>query len=401
MIETQDGWRVRVILFFVSQCITLLGSQVVQMAVIWYVTLQADSGAWIAAFSISAYLPQFFISFLGGVWADRYHRKWLIVGADIWIAAATLGMLAMMPHITAEPVLLSGLLLMSVIRSAGAGIQNPAVNAVIAQLVPQQQRMRYNGMNAAMQSAVQFGAPAVAAVVLTMSSLREALLIDIWTAAIGMSIFACIRLPKQEKVERRQSVYTDMYAGIRYAHACRPVRKTLTIYSIFIFLTVPAGYLSGLLVSRLYGDTYWHLTAVELAGFGGMMAGGLLMTIWGGFRNHGMTLSLGLALFGVMAMAMGVSRYFVLYLVWMALYGVALTMVQTTLTTMLQMQTEQTIQGRVFGLMNALYASCYPLGMAIFGPLADWMPLQGMMIFSGVVLMMTAGTVYCGRHASN
>ena len=51
------------------------------------------------------------------------------------------------------------------------------------------------------------------------------------------------------------------------------------VYGLFTFLCVPAGYLSGLLVSRLYGDTYWYLTAVELCGFGGMMAGGLLMSV--------------------------------------------------------------------------------------------------------------------------
>ena len=82
MTKTQGNWRTRTILFFASQCITLFGSQIVQMAIIWYVTLQTNSGAWVAAFSICAYFPQFFVSFIGGVWADRYHKKHLIIGAD-------------------------------------------------------------------------------------------------------------------------------------------------------------------------------------------------------------------------------------------------------------------------------------------------------------------------------
>ena len=398
MMKAQSNWRKRTILFFLSQCITLFGSQVVQMAIVWYVTLQTNSGAWVAAFSVCSYLPQFFVSFIGGVWADRYNRKYLIIGADALIAAVTLAMMLIMPYITAEPVLLTALLFMSIIRSAGAGVQNPAVNAVIPQFVPEEHLMRYNGINATMQSVVQFGAPAAAAVVLTMSTLRTTLLIDILTAVIGIGVFSCILLPKQEKSQEMTSVLADIGIGLRYAYSCITVRKTLIVYSLFVFFTVPAGYLSGLLVTRVFGDTYWYLTAVELVGFGGMMLGGLLMSIWGGFKSRRSTLSAGLGMFATMAIGMGVSRHFILYLVLMALYGIALTTVQTTITTLLQENSETSMQGRVFGLMSSLYSSCYPIGMALFGPLADSIPLQGIMIISGVALIIVAITAYCDKN---
>lgn len=398
MMESQSNWRKRTILFFSSQCITLFGSQIVQMAIVWYVTLQTNSGSWVAAFSICSYLPQFFVSFIGGVWADRYNRKYLIIGADALIAAVTLVMMLIMPHITEESVLLAALLLMSIIRSAGAGIQNPAVNAVIPQLVPEKHLMRYNGINATMQSVVQFGAPAAAAVVLTMSTLRITLLIDILTAVIGIGVFSCILLPKQGKSQKITSVLADIGVGVQYAYSCMVVRKTLVVYGLFVFLTVPAGYLSGLLVSRVFGDTYWYLTAVELVGFGGMMLGGLLMSIWGGFKSRRLTLATGLGMFGAMAIGMGVSRHFILYLALMGLYGIALTTVQTTITTMLQENAEASMQGRVFGLMSSLYSSCYPIGMALFGPLADTIPLQWIMVISGIALITVAGTACCDRH---
>ena len=395
--NAQDHWRKRMILFFSSQCITLLGSQIVQMAIVWYVTLKTDSGAWVAAFSVCAYLPQFFVSFPGGVLADRYHRKYLIIGADLLIALVTLIMMLMMPCIEDETSLLAALLVMSVIRAGGAGIQTPAVNAVIPQLAAKEHLMRCNGVNAAMQSAVQFAAPAAAAVLLTAFSLRAALVVDVLTAMLGIGLFACIKLPEQEEKEKHISVRSDMALGVRYAYGCMRIRKTLAVYGLFLFLTVPAGYLSGLLVSRVYGDTYWYLTAVELAGFGGMAAGGMIMSLWGGFSSRRKTLAFGLALFGMMAAAMGISRNFVLYLGCMAVYGVALTVVQTTITTILQESTESFMQGRIFGLMSALYASCYPLGMAMFGPLADSVPLQGIMVLSGIALAGVAGAVFCDR----
>ena len=153
MDDTQrTGWQKRILLFLTSQCITLFGSTLVQMALVWYATMQTSSGVWVAAFTVCSYLPQFLISFIGGVWADRYHRKKLIIGADLLIAFVTFVMVLAIPHISSEPALLGGLLVMSVIRSLGAGIQTPAVNAIIPQLVPEDQLMRYNGINATMQS---------------------------------------------------------------------------------------------------------------------------------------------------------------------------------------------------------------------------------------------------------
>jgi len=282
------------------------------------------------------------------------------------------------------------LLIMSVIRSIGAGIQTPAVNAVIPRLSANDELMRYNGINAAMQSLVQFLAPAVAGVILTASTLTTALMIDVLTAAVGVGLLACMKLPKPTAEKNDSAVQSDIKKGIHYAFHRKSVFHTLIYYSLFVFFTVPAGYLSGLLVTRLFGDTYWYLTAVELVGFGGMMAGGLLMSFWGGFKKHKFTLSAGLLVFGVMAGGMGFARSLILYFILMAIYGVALTTVQTTITTVLQLKAEETMHGRVFGLMSALYCVCYPAGMAIFGPLADKLPLQWSMIFSGAALAVTA-----------
>lgn len=153
MDDTQHGgWRKKIFLFLTSQCITLFGSTLVQMALVWYAAMQTSSGGWVAAFTVCSYLPQFLISFLGGVWADRYNRKRLTIGSDILIALVTFIMVMKIPYISTEPDLLGGLLVMSALRSLGAGIQTPAVNAVIPQLVPEDQLMRYNGINATMRA---------------------------------------------------------------------------------------------------------------------------------------------------------------------------------------------------------------------------------------------------------
>ena len=384
-------------LVITSQCITLFGSTLVQMALVWYATIQTSSGVWVAAFTVCSYLPQFLISFLGGVWADRYHRKKLIIGADVLIACVTFIMVLAIPYISSEPALLGGLLVMSVIRSLGAGIQTPAVNAVIPQLVPEDQLMRCNGINATMQSIVNFAAPAAAGAVFAISTLRTMLMIDIITAIVGNGLLFCLALPKQNTLVEKASVFSDMKIGVNYVFSNRLIGKLLIIYGLFTFFCVQAGYLAGLLVRRVFGETYWYLTAVEVVGFVGMMVGGVVMSTWGGFKHRGKTLAAGLWAFGSFAIGMGFSKNFILYLSLMLFYGVALTMVQTAITTMLQEKTDTSMQGRVFGLLGTMYSGFLPIGMAIFGPLADILTLQGIMIGSGIALIVIAGITYSNR----
>ena len=387
MDEKQTNWKSQAMLFLISQCITLFGSTLVQMAIVWYVTIQTSSGVWVAAFTVCSYLPQFLISFVAGVWADRHSRKKLIIGADSLIALVTFLMVLAIPHITDKTVVLGGLLVMSVIRSFGAGIQTPAVNAVIPQLVPEDQIMRFNGINATMQSVVQFAAPAAAGVLLTINTLSSTLIIDTATAIVGIGLLSAVIIPKQAIQNKGTSVFIDMKIGIKYTLSDKLIGKVLTVYGLFIFLCVPAGFLSQLFVSRVYGETYWYLTAVELAGFIGMVAGGILMSIWGGFKSRVTTMSVGLIAFGSLAIGMGLSKQFALYLTLMIIYGVAITMVQTATTTLIQEKAEISMQGRVFGLLGAMYSGFLPVGMAIFGPMADKISLQWIMIGSGIALI--------------
>ena len=392
MNQTQNNWKRKTVLFLASQCITLFGSMIVQMSIIWYVTLKTSSGGWVAAFTICSYLPQFLISFFAGVWADRYNRKKLIVLADGVITIATLIMFLVMPMISSDFVLLSALLVISIVRSIGAGVQTPAVNAVIPHLVPAEYLMKYNGINATIQSIVQFIAPAVAGTVLSIGTFRSTLFIDIVTALIGIGLLSCVLLPKQEVSNENISVFSEIKAGIHYSFSDKMIGKILIVYGLFILLSVPAGFMSALLVSRVYGDVYWYLTAVELVGFAGMALGGVLMGMWGGFKSRFKTFAFGLLILSIMTIGMGITPYFVLYLAMMFVYSIALTIIQTATTTIIQENAQESMIGRVFGLMGAMYSGFLPVGMAVFGPLADVLPLQWVMVGSGIALVLV--TIY-------
>ena len=83
-------WKKKGISFITSQEITLFGSSIVQMAIVWYVTMQTSSGIWLTILTLSSFLPQMIISPFAGVWADRYNKKKTIILADVLIAVSTL-----------------------------------------------------------------------------------------------------------------------------------------------------------------------------------------------------------------------------------------------------------------------------------------------------------------------
>ena len=109
----------------------------------------------------------------------------------------------------------------------------------------------------------------------------------------------------------------------------------------------------------------------------------------------------GLFAFGALAIGMGLSGNFILYLALMLLYGVALMMVQTATTTLIQEKADVSLQGRVFGLMGSMYAGFLPIGMAVFGPMADLVPLQWIMIDSGIARILLAAFVQMNRAMRN
>ena len=379
-------------LFLASQAVTLLGSSIVQFAIIWYVTLETSSGGWVALLSAAAYIPQFLISFFAGVWADRYPRKLLIIAADGAIAVATLAFVLLLPQISQNETIYVALVVISAIRSLGTGVHTPAVNATVPQFVAEEHLMKFNGINATIQSVVQFAAPAIAGSILTWGSFRGALMVDVVTAMVGIGLLSAIVIPFEERTETAP-VSVEMQEGIRYAAKERFLGKLIMLFGLFIFLCVPAGFLATLFVSRYYGDTYFHMTLVEVIGFLGMMAGGLQISTWGGFKRHTKTLLVGMVSFGLLAILMGLANNFYVYLVLMAVYGVALTMVQTASTTLLQENSTQEMSGRVFGLFGAAYSSFLPIGMVVFGLLADRISMRLLMVVSGGLLILMAAVM--------
>lgn len=386
----QRHWRARAGVFLTSQCITLFGSSLVQMAIVWHATLLTGSGVWVAAFYACSYLPQFLVSTLGGALADRVGRRLLIGGADALIALATLLACLLIPKIEGSSAMLP-LLALSVMRSVGAGVQTPAVGAAIPDIVPDDALPRYNGVNAAMQATVQLAAPAAAGVLLSFGDLRSVMLVDVGTAAAGISLLSLVPIPRPSG-KSEASAISEAAAGIRYALSRREVALPLGVYASLTLLSIPGGYLAGLFVSQEFGGTWWSLAAVEVVGFLGMALGGLLVGRVAAAEK--IVVAAGLGLFGFMSMAMAASNSLPLYLALMCVYGIALSVTQASVMTMIQRGAYSAMRGRVFGLASTIYAGCLPVGMLVIGPASDLVPLRAIMAATGALSACLAITLF-------
>lgn len=383
----QNDWKTKIILFLISQTISMFGSSLVQFAIIWYIARETNSGTYVTISTISSFLPSMIISIFSGVWADRYNRKTLIILADGTIAIATL-ILAICLMFGYQNIWF--LFAISAIRSLGSGVQSPAVNAIIPQIVPEDKLMRVNGINGTIQSVVNLIAPAAGGAILAYGAIQYILLIDVATALIGISIFMTIAIPMYKRAESlvKTGYFTDLKAGINYAWSHGFIKKLFLCYMVFTFLITPAAFLNVLMVTRVFGNSYWFLTLNEICFFIGAVIGGVIISSWGGFKNKIVTLMAGYIGFGLCTVLVGTTNIFWVYLIIITLTGATMPFLSTPVMVILQERVEAGYQGRIFSLMNIIFIGVMQIGMLFFGPLSDLISIQTIMIITGAILVV-------------
>lgn len=175
----------------VEQTLSLFGSSVVQYAIFWYLVLRSNSGMVMTGAMVAAALPQAIVSVFGGVWADRWNRKLLVMFPDAVIAAVTICLSASMAVGWGDTGLI---LVVLVIRSVGGGIQTPAVQSFIPQIAPEAWLLRVNAIDGTLQTAISIASPAIAAALVNLMPLWMIMLVDVSTAIVGIGFVALIRL---------------------------------------------------------------------------------------------------------------------------------------------------------------------------------------------------------------
>lgn len=385
-----NNWKRNATLFIAGQFLSMFGSMLVQHAVTWHITLQTRSGSVMTVFTCAAMLPMVFISPFAGVWADRYNRKHLVNLSDGGIALVTL-VVAVLYFSGFQSIWV--LLAAVMARSIGQGIQQPAASALIPQLVPQEHLARFNGLLSAAQSLIMFAAPMASGALLTFLPIEYIFLIDVVTAAIGIVVvFFCVKVSHTPKAQERKAGLNaylhEMAEGLRYIGGTAWLKTLFIAFALFSVLASPAAMLTPLQVARTFGDDVWRLTAIEIVFSLGMTAGGIVMSVWGGFKDKANTLVFAWLTFGVTTVLFGVIPNFWAYLGVILICGSTVPFFNTTSMTLMQMKIPPELMGRVFGAVTMFSGLAMPAGMLLFGPLGDVVKIEWLLIVTGAALIL-------------
>lgn len=380
----------RIVLFLLSQNISLFGSSVVAFAIMWYITLETSSGLWLMLSTISSMVPQVVVSLWGGVLADRYNRKYLIMLADSFIALATLGIaIAFWSGFRSMELLL----VVSAVRSIGAGIQTPAVNAIFPQLVPKDNLTKVQGINQTLNSLLMLISPAVGGALLATMDIAWTFMVDVVTATFAVLIMGFIKVEKVKNMEGHKPMLTELKRGFEYTFHHPMLKRIVICYAFSFFLITPASVLTPLQIERSFGGEVWRLTANEMVWTIGSLIGGVFVSLYGDFKDKVSTIAICLVAFGISFGLLGITRNFIIYLIIMGCSGFFMPIIATAETVLIQEITEPAMLGRVFSIVHIIAASAMPVAILFFGPLADVVSVEIILCISGIFLALV-GIIY-------
>jgi DHA3 family macrolide efflux protein-like MFS transporter len=123
-----------------------------------------------------------------------------------------------------------------------------------------------------------------------------------------------------------------------------------------------------------------------------MVLGGILLSVWGGFKRRIVTAMLALSVQGVGFMLVGFTPVtaFGVAVIAFFIVGIMNPIVNGSFMAVLQTTVPAEMQGRVFTLVGSATAAATPLGLVIAGPVADAVGVQFWFIVAGVTMIMMA-----------
>lgn len=370
------GWQVPFFSVWMGQAFSLLGSALVQFALVWWLTESTGSATVLAMATLIAVLPSVFLSPFTGALVDRWNRRTVMMAADGLIALATVGLAV---------IFLSGvervwmIYAVMFIRSAGGGFHWAAMQASTSLMVPDEHLSRVAGLNQSLRGGVNIVGPPLGALLLALVPLQGILAIDVGTAVLAILPLLFVDVPQPQSAPRNGgsipevSILEDVRQGFRYVRGWPGLFVVLLMASVVNLLLTPATSLMPILVTDHFGGEALELGWLESAWGGGVVAGGLILSAWGGFRRRILTSLMGLTGIGLGFLLVGLvpPSAFLVAVGGMFLAGVMNPVTNGPLFSIIQSSVDPAMQGRVFALVQSMAAAATPLGMLIAGPVAD------------------------------
>jgi DHA3 family macrolide efflux protein-like MFS transporter len=387
-------WKRRFFTIWTGQAISLLGSQMVSFAIIWYLTEQTGSATVLSMTSLFNILPAVIIAPIAGTFVDRNNRKWIMIVSDLVTGLVRLlgvflfaSGLIQVWHIYA----------MIFISSAAGAFQGPANTASSALMVPRKSLSRVAGMNQVLNGALNIVGAPLGALLMSVTTIPTILLIDFVTMLLAIIPLFFIPIPQPEaKTDDNGAVikktfFADLKEGFQFILSWPGLGLLLVIIMMINFFISPAMNLIPLLVSQFFGKTEVELALLNSIIGVCMLVGGLILSVWGGFKKRIFTAYMGLLLAGIGIGMVGFipSTGFKLSLIAFGLIALTLPLINGTLSAVFQASIPPEIQGRALSSISFVSKLAMPIGTAIAGPVSDAIGIQSWFIIGGVAMLFS------------
>lgn len=385
--QRQPQWQIPFFTIWTGQQLSLIGSTVLQFALVWWLTQLTGSATVLATATMMWVLPQVILGPLVGAYVDRLNRRVVMIVADSLIALVALWLAYLF---WADAIQIWHVYAALLARAIGGLFHWPAMQASTSLMVPDEHLTRVAGLNQTMRGALNVIGPPLGALLLAVLPFEGIMLMDVGTAAFAILPLFFVAIPQPERAStksEKSSVWSDMREGLRYVWGWPGLLAILIMATVLNFVVNPAFSLMPLLVTEHFQGDALQLGWLESSWGGGLVLGGVLLSVWGGFRRRVYTSLVALMLqgLGIVLVGLAPANVFWLAVAGMFVAGSMNALVNGPFSAVLQAIVAPEMQGRVFTVVGSLCSAMMPLSLAVAGPVADAIGLRSWYVVSGVV----------------
>jgi MFS transporter, DHA3 family, macrolide efflux protein len=386
----------------VGQVFSLLGSGMTGFALVIWAYLATGQVTTLAIASLAFFAPTVLFSPTAGALVDRWNRKLTMMLSDL---AQGLTTVAMLPLFVTGNLQIWHWYVAGAIAGTFAAFHFPAYSAAVTTMIPKAQYGRASGLLSVAESASGIFAPIASAAILGVlggvtNGVPVIMLIDIatFTTAIGILLSVKVPQPPRTDVGRRArgSLWKESLFGFRYIGERRSLLGLqLVFFTTNLLATLGFILVAPMILSRTGNDPVLSpviLGSVQAAGALGGVAGGVLMSAWGGPKPRVYGVVFGMALEGLLGMVlMGLGTELAVWAAAAFLSALLIPIINGSNQAIWQAKVAPDVQGRVFAARRLIAQITAPIGMGLAGPLADGFFEPGMQ--SGGTLAASFGGI--------
>ena len=353
-----------------GQVISFIGSGLTSFALGVWVLQKTGEITQYALISMFFVLPGVLFGPLAGTLIDRWDRRKAMLISDLGAGISTLSI--------AIVYLLGGLQVWYIyvavfISGAFASLRMPSLQAAMTQMIPRKNLGRASGMMEIVQIGEYLIAPAVAGGLMGKIGLAGVITIDFTSFLLAISILFFVRIPRAEAtVEGRASsgsMLKETAYGWKYIMARPGLAALMLLFALSNFTTEMTVVLFTPLILS-FATTAQLGMAMSLSA-GGFLAGGLLMSIWGGPKRRLKAVIIFMILLGLFSAMIGLRASMSFIIISGFLATLCVPILSSSNQVIWQKKVAADVQGRVFAIRRTILLATPLLTYVVAGPLAD------------------------------